>query len=231
MLCCKKYTIVPFLLALWLCSISAQFIHAFTLFPNNSVTSQQASRILYQTDDLNPQVLDLAMHAYEVANDNGISHKPLLTIIDYSLPSNQKRLWVIDLAHQTVPFHDYVAHGKNSGLINARDFSNQGGSRKSSIGVFLTGATYIGHHGKSLRLIGLEKGFNNHAFTREIVIHAAQYVSDSYLNNRGYLGRSWGCPALSPHIAPAVIQTIKNGSVVFAYYPDQNWLRSSRFLA
>lgn len=188
------------------------------------------SVFLNQTTGLDPKVLKLALHAYAKARSEGIGHSPYLTIIDYSKPSTAKRFWVLDLAHQTVPFHALVTHGKNSGDNYAKHFSNRYGSLESSLGVFVTGQTYVGHHGYSLQLKGLEEGFNDHALARHVVIHPAAYATEFVANHFGRLGRSWGCPALSPAISKKVINKIKGGSVVFAYYPQADWLQHSSFL-
>ena len=176
------------------------------------------------------EVLDLALRAFACARDRGEFHQPLLTVIDYSLPSNKKRLWVIDLANRSVLFNELVAHGANSGEMYASSFSNDVGSLQSSLGLFRTDETYLGRHGRSLRLSGLEPGFNDRARERAIVMHAASYVSDDTVATYGQVGRSWGCPALPPSVNDRVIDLIQGGSAVFAYYPDRVWLQSSRFL-
>lgn len=179
---------------------------------------------------LDPNVLELALNAYNKLHQQGYDAQQMLTIIDYSKPSTEPRLWVIDLKHLDVLFHELVAHGKNSGLNIPTTFSNLPSSLQSSIGVFLTGNTYLGKHGYSLRLKGLEPGFNEKAAAREIVIHAADYVNAQFARIHGRLGRSWGCPAISPDVAPTIINHIKNGTVVFAYYPDKIWLSHSAYL-
>ena len=158
-----------------------------------------------------------------------VAQSQLLTIIDYSKPSTIPRLWVIDRATGRVLFTELVAHGRGSGENLATRFSNEDGSLQSSLGMFLTGDTYVGSNGYSLRLRGLEPGFNDHAWDRAIVMHGAAYVR-SGMEAQGRLGRSWGCPALSLSSARTVIDTIKGGSLIFAYYPDSQWLQQSRFL-
>ena len=177
-----------------------------------------------------PEVLDLALHAYRCGRTLGYIDRPLLTIIDYSLPSSDHRLWVIDVASNSVLFNELVAHGENSGDALAVAFSNLNGSRQSSLGLFRADDTYMGAHGLSLRLTGLEPGVNDLARERHIVIHGAQYVSDDVVATYGRLGRSWGCPAVPAPVAANVIDSIRGGSAVFAYYPDAEWLQSSRFL-
>lgn len=198
-----------------------------------NISSAQYERAIteaIQKTHLKPQVAKLAITAYQNAKQRGLVKKGVITIIDYSLPSSQKRLWVVDLERHKLLYHTLVAHGKNTGNLNASSFSNQAGSLKSSIGVFQTGNTYVGHKGYSLRLQGLENNFNSNAFNRAIVMHGANYVNEGFARSHGRLGRSWGCPAISPALAKPVINTIKGGSLVFAYYPDKKWLSQSSFL-
>lgn len=176
------------------------------------------------------EVLDLALRAYQCGRARGEFHQPLLTVIDYSLPSTARRLWVIDLVSRRVLFNELVAHGVNSGETYASTFSNQIGSRQSSIGLFRTDEAYVGRHGRSLRLSGLEPGVNDRARERAIVMHAADYVSDATVSTYGSLGRSWGCPALPEAANDRIIDRIRGGTALFAYYPDHAWLQSSRFI-
>jgi hypothetical protein len=163
----------------------------------------------------------------ELIKAGKIDNDALLTIIDFSLPSSQKRLFVIDLLQNKLLFHSYVAHGKNSGKLMATRFSNRPNSYESSLGFYVTENTYRGKHGYALRLNGLEPGINDNAFNRGIVIHAAPYASEKFIRLQGYLGRSEGCPALPPQVAPTIIQTIKNGSCVFAYSANAHYLAAS----
>jgi len=176
------------------------------------------------------EVLDLALDAYRCGQMHGYIERPVLTVIDYSLPSSQRRLWVIDVAQNQVLFHELVAHGVNSGDAASVAFSNRDGSRQSSLGLFRTDDTYHGAHGLSLRLNGLEPGVNDRARQRHIVMHGADYVSEAVVAKHGRIGRSWGCPALPVDVNAKVIDRIRDGSAVFAYYPDPAWLESSRFL-
>jgi hypothetical protein len=167
---------------------------------------------------LSPKVLRAALDAVACARSRGVSgRKDLLTVIDYSLPSSEPRLWVLDLAHGKVLFHDLVAHGAGSGDNYARQFSNTMDSRQTSLGLFLTEGTYEGGNGYSLRLRGLDPGVNDQAEARNIVMHGAWYVSAEHVREHGRLGRSWGCPALSVEEARPVIETVKGGSFVYAY--------------
>ncbi|MFB1077111.1 murein L,D-transpeptidase catalytic domain family protein [Photobacterium damselae] len=143
--------------------------------------------------------------------------KSLLTIIDYSKPSNEKRFYVIDLKRNKLLYKTYVAHGVNSGLLMAKNFSNTVDSHKTSLGTYLTATTYNGSNGYSLKLQGLTRGKNTNALKRYIVIHGAKYATEAFIKHNGYLGRSWGCPALPPQLARKIIDTIKGGSVIFAY--------------
>ncbi|MEO8602551.1 MAG: murein L,D-transpeptidase catalytic domain family protein [bacterium] len=176
------------------------------------------------------EVLDLALDAYRCGRDQGYFQQPTLTVIDYSLPSTEKRLWVIDLQRSRILFNELVAHGLNTGDTLAASFSNRVGSKQSSLGLFRTDETYFGRHGISLRLSGLEPGVNDQARDRAIVMHGANYVSRQHIVTWGKLGRSWGCPALDAAVSPRIIDRIQGGSAVFAYYPDRNWLGSSPFL-
>lgn len=186
--------------------------------------------LISHTQNLKPEVLKLALKAYEHAREEGLDKQGLITIIDYSLPSYTKRLWVIDVGQKKVLFNTLVAHGQGSGGVSPTVFSNKSKSLASSIGVFLTANPYQGHFGLAMRLKGLEKGFNDHAFARAIVMHSAWYVSEDFNKKYGHIGRSWGCLALDETVTKPVIKTIKNGTLLFAYYPDPKWLKTSSFL-
>lgn len=164
-------------------------------------------------------VLERAVEAYARLAREGRVRNERLTIIDYSRPSTEPRLWVVDVPGGRVLFRELVAHGKNSGEDRATSFGNEAGSLKSSLGTFVTGETYTGKHGYSLRLDGLDAGVNDRARERAIVFHGADYVSEAFAERQGRLGRSWGCPALRPDVAAQVIDAIKGGSVVFAAGP------------
>jgi hypothetical protein len=173
----------------------------------------------------------MSLVAYLNARHKGLPVKHLVTIIDYSKASSERRLWVIDLRNAKVLFNTWVSHGRNSGKINPTSFSNVTGSLKSSLGVFLTTKTpYIGSNGYSLRLIGLENGINDKALQRAIVFHGAWYANPDVIKKYGFLGRSWGCPAVSEDTIRPLINAIKDQTLVFVYYPDQHWLNHSTFL-
>jgi hypothetical protein len=185
---------------------------------------------VWKTDWPRPEVLELAMRAWRCGLADGDFSSPILTVIDYSLPSTEPRLWVIDVPRHVILHRELVAHGEGSGDKYAIAFSNIPGSRQSSLGLFRTEDTYIGGSGYSLRLNGLEPGVNDLAMERNIVVHGADYVEPETIAQFGRLGRSWGCPALGREVARSVIDDIKGGSAVFAYYPDAYWLQASRFL-
>jgi len=170
------------------------------------------------------QLLTRALEAYARVEAAGRVRNRLLTVIDYALPSSRRRLWVLEPDSRKILFHEFVAHGKGSAPESDPDraeyFGNQPGSLRSSLGTFLTGDTYTGEHGYSLRLQGLDPGVNDLAEERRIVIHPADYVSPAFrMRSGGRLGRSWGCPALDPSVAPQIIDRIQAGSVLFADGP------------
>jgi hypothetical protein len=176
------------------------------------------------------EVFELALKGYNNLKNSNSLKKNILTIADLSLPSDKKRLWVIDMDNKKVLFNDLVAHGRNSGENLAAKFSNNPESNMSSLGFYITGSTYTGKHGLSMFLDGLENEFNSNARQRAIVVHGADYVSDDFIRKYGRLGRSFGCPALSTSIITSVINTISGGSCLFIYYPDQNYLSRSNVL-
>jgi len=194
--------------------------------PESLVTS-----LVQQAPDLHSQVLRLALDAARCAVDRGlVKRRELLTVIDYSVSSSTPRLFVFDLVARKLLFRELVAHGKNSGGDMASYFSNDPGSLASSLGLFVSEDTYVGHNGYSLRLRGLEEGVNDMASDRAVVLHGAYYVSSEAVRVLGRLGRSWGCPAVRAEVAHKLIDTIRGGSVIFAYYPEKSWLENSLFL-
>jgi len=187
---------------------------------SRDTTSATALETVAAAAGLRSEVLDLALAAHARATAEGRTSSKLLTVIDYSLLSRQRRLWVLDIERAEVLEHELVAHGRNTGDDVARAFSNRSGSNQSSLGTFVTGQTYQGKHGLSLRLHGLDEGLNDKALARAIVIHGADYVNEGIVGSIGRLGRSQGCPALSAVAAPRVIDLIRDGTVVFSYYPS-----------
>ncbi|MFA9186810.1 murein L,D-transpeptidase catalytic domain family protein [Flavobacterium sp. FBOR7N2.3] len=171
-----------------------------------------------------------ALEGFYKLKAKGLVSKNILTLIDFSLSANTKRLWVIDLDTETILLHSLVAHGRNTGQEYANNFSNAAESYKSSLGFYSTGEIYNGKHGKSLRLDGLEPGINDNARNRAVVVHGANYVSDSFIKNNKRLGRSLGCPAVPVEITDALISTIKDKSCLFIYYPSETYKRSSKLI-
>src|SRR5262245_7319794 len=193
-----------------------------------SVTVDRAAAL---KSGVSADVLNLALGAVSCGIASGdLQTPPTLTLIDYSLPSTTPRLWVFDLRSGKPLFNELVAHGRNSGDNIAIRFSDTMESRETSLGLFRTADTYVGHNGYSLRLDGLEPGFNGHARERAIVMHGAPYVDANIAKANGRLGRSWGCPALREAVARQVIDTVRGGGVIFSYYPDPAWLKTSKFL-
>ncbi|PJD92872.1 MAG: hypothetical protein CK424_04685 [Legionella sp.] len=186
---------------------------------------------LYQNGfDLNPQVIATLETILEYADTNQIEHNQMITLIDYSIPANQKRLWVLDLNTQQVLFHTYVSHGIKSGTLKTNFFSNRFDSKASSIGVYRTDKPYYGRHGLSLKLNGLDQGFNDNAESRAIVMHGGWYVEESFIQKYGRAGRSWGCPAVPDELITPIINSIKDKTLVVVYYPNEDWFKKSKFL-
>lgn len=159
-----------------------------------------------------------------------LNNTHVITIVDYSKPSSQKRLYVLDMNNGKILFNTLVAHGRNSGLAYANDFSNAESSHKTSLGFFITMNTYTGGNGYSLKLQGCEKGINDKALERAIVVHGAGYADEIFLQHNGYLGRSYGCPAVPERISKKIIDTIKNGSCMFLYHPTKRYTATSKIL-
>ena len=176
------------------------------------------------------KVLSLALASAESAVTRADAEPGTLTVIDFSKPSTAARMWVFDLRSRELLFEEHVSHGRNSGHDLATSFSNDPGSFKSSIGLYRAAEAYYGKHGYSLRLDGLEPGFNDRARERAIVIHGAEYVNAKIAKVQGRLGRSLGCPAVRPEISRELIDAVKEGGLIFAYYPDPEWLDTSAFL-
>lgn len=205
---------------------------ALSLLPAVAAAQSPALKQLSRlAPDANPRVLSLALEARECASQSlGEAPSPRLAVIDYSRASTEPRLWVFDLANNTLLFHEVVAHGQGTGENMARAFSNIDGSHQTSLGLFRTGDTYQGGNGYSMRMEGLEPGTNDKAMSRAIVMHGAPYVNVQTARKQGRLGRSWGCPAVRPEVARQVIDSLKNGQMIFSYYPDTNWLAKSPFI-
>ena len=177
------------------------------------------------------QVFEYAIRGFNCMKEMGnIENENIISIIDFSKPSSQKRLFVIDLKNCKLLFNTYVAHGAKSGTAIANQFSNIPESNKSSLGFYETSGTYMGKNGYSLYLQGMEKGINDNAYKRDIVMHGAEYVSENLIRLKGYIGRSWGCPAVPQQLHRPIIDKIKNGTCLFIFSPDRNYLSHSRIL-
>ena len=153
-----------------------------------------------------------------------------LTIADFGKPSNEERFYIIDMQNQVMLMQTLVAHGRNSGILFAKSFSNKSASFQSSLGFYVTGNPYNGKHGTSLELNGVEQGINDQAKQRAIVIHGADYVSKNFVKTQGYAGRSLGCPAVPNKEVKAIIQAIKGASCLFVYAPNSNYLKKSALI-
>ncbi|RYY18872.1 MAG: murein L,D-transpeptidase catalytic domain family protein [Chitinophagaceae bacterium] len=180
---------------------------------------------------LNPKVFKMALKGMEKLKKMGrLTNDHILSIVDFSQPSVQKRLYVIDMENCVLLYNTLVAHGMKSGKEKALSFSNKPSSNKSSLGFYVTNRTYNGSNGYSLRLQGCEKGFNDNAARRAIVVHGADYVNEEYISSQGYIGRSQGCPALPPSLSKPLIDDIKDGTCLFIYHPNPVYLSKSKLV-
>ena len=232
-----KFTIGFAIAALSLSSLTASASGVSAAVSSAATSTSAAAALAHdawadvQLDGLDSGILVLALQSATAAIGRGAAALPAtLTIIDYSKPSTQPRMWVYDVRTHALLFHELVSHGRGSGKTMATEFSNAAESNMTSLGLFKTAEPYLGHNGYSLRLDGLEKGMNDHARDRAIVVHGAPYVNAATAKANGYLGRSLGCPAVRPEIARQLIDTVKGGGLIFAYYPDQSWLKTSAYL-
>ncbi|HYE88570.1 MAG TPA: murein L,D-transpeptidase catalytic domain family protein [Vicinamibacterales bacterium] len=217
--------------------ILALLLSAFSVFIPEAIDASTAASFARADFDasaignIEMDVFELALGAATCAVKTGAVKNPeTLTVIDYSKPSTEKRLWVFDLKSRELVYEELVAHGQGSGANHATEFSNVPDTHQTSLGLFVTDTTYVGKNGYSLRLDGLDRGFNDRARERAIVMHGAPYVSDAFVRSTGRLGRSWGCPAVSAAVARQLIDRVKGGGLVFAYYPDPEWLKASKYL-
>lgn len=179
---------------------------------------------------LDKNVFEKALRGFEKLYNQGKVTTEILSVCDFTKSSKEKRLFIIDLAKRELLFNTLVAHGKNTGEEFATKFSNEPSSYQSSLGFYVTGETYKGKHGLSLKLDGLEKGFNDNAEKRAIVMHGAEYVSENFISAQGRLGRSFGCPSVPVELHQSIINTLKGGSCLFIYYPDKNYLAKSHLI-
>ena len=209
---------------------------ADSIFNLTKIKIQTTALSLYDSLRLNlmglsKQAFEYAMQGFDyLVQNNRLDNDRVISIVDFSQPSFKKRLFVIDLDKAKVIFNTYVAHGVNTGKADATQFSNRPESNKSSLGFYETRSTYNGGKGYSLRLEGLESGINDNAGRRDIVMHGAAYVSEGLIQLQGYIGRSWGCPALPEKLSKPIIDKIKNGTCLFIYGPDKNYISHSRIL-
>jgi hypothetical protein len=219
-------------------SITIIFVFVFSLFFAKAYGSDfenlitERTNSLYQSIDFGVEEkpsFDIFKRAmvgfYLLKQQNALSGKEIISIVDFSKSANDKRLWIIDLKNRKLLYHSLVAHGRNTGEVYAEKFSNIPHSHQSSLGFYVTTNTYIGKHGLSLRLTGLEQGINDKAESRAIVIHGADYVSESFIKKAGRLGRSQGCPAIPYAIHESVIKDIEGGTCLFIFYPDASYDR------
>jgi len=213
-------------------ALTAMVLAATLALPAQAADHEFAKLLHAAAPAAAPAVLQLAARAPECARREGLeARQQRLAVIDYSRPSTEPRLWVFDVLSGRLLFQELVAHGRGTGEKLAERFSNIEGSHMSSLGLFRTAETYHGSNGYSLRLHGLEQGFNDRALARAIVMHGAPYVGAAIAAQLGRLGRSFGCPAVRPEVARPLIDTLKDGALLFAYYPDRKWLGQSRFLS
>lgn len=228
-----KKVLISFCLFLSLTSLSTSSFAHYVRAERPIISNESVSAWFRTYDELHLGGMGLKREVFEYAL-RGLQKtdaKPIISIVDMSQPSSQKRLYVIDLENQKLLFHTYVSHGRNTGELMASSFSNVNSSNKSSLGFYKTLGTYMGKHGLSLKLKGLEKGFNDNAYDRAIVLHGADYVCEDFVRRTGRLGRSQGCPAVPNDISYKIIEAVKGGSCLFVYYPDQDYLKKSTYLA
>jgi L,D-transpeptidase catalytic domain len=180
---------------------------------------------------LNKTVFEKAIKGYNKLIDKGlIKNKRYLTICDMSLSSKKKRLFILDLTKKKVVYNLRVSHGQASGEEYANNFGNEEDSHKTSLGFYTTGGAYEGENGQSMKLNGLESGFNDNAFNRAIVVHGSEYVTDEYFKDNNRIGRSWGCPAISMKSIKTVVNTIKNCSCFFVYHTNTTYHKKSKLV-
>lgn len=244
----KRYALVLASLCIYVISLPLAFAKSAThgeryaFNPGDSVESGESTaanavsrRSVYDSlhldlKGLNRQAFEYAVAGFLQLKERGLlENDSVITIADFSQPSNRKRLYVVDVKNFRVLFHTLVAHGKNTGHVMATTFSNQMSSYMSSPGFYITSDTYMGGNGYSLRLLGLERGINDRALERTIVMHGANYVSH-YRARSGFVGRSWGCPAVPMEEAKPIINTIRNGSMLFIYTPDKSYVTRSELI-
>jgi hypothetical protein len=217
-------------------TVSSSPINTYKVESSGSNALAMESNMLY--DEMSLGEMGLAKKAFEYAYrgyknliDRGlVTRQNILSVIDFSQSSRNKRLYIIDIASKSLLINTFVAHGRNSGKEFATSFSNSMSSLKSSLGFYLTEGTYFGEHGLSLKIDGLERGINDNAEKRAVVVHGADYLGDDYLSGNPFCGRSWGCPAVPSQLSADIINMIKDGTVLFIYHPSKQYLSKSRIL-
>ena len=218
-------------------SVKTETIKSKTLAENKVLSFEEKTTELYYQIEAgqyslpNLESFIKAFEGYSALESQGKVKNNILTIVDFSFSSTKERMWVIDMTNKKIVLQTLVSHGMNSGKEFAKSFSNQNESFKSSLGFFITGETYTGKHGISLKLDGQEYGLNDNARERAVVVHGADYVSKKLASRQGYIGRSQGCPAVAPEVAPTLINTIKNKSVLFIYHPTRMYVNKSRLVS
>jgi len=218
------------IIALLLCCVRITFASDNE---NNTKISKLDTQLIYDqigNTSISYEAFDLAYKGWLELKDSISLKNNTITVVDFSQPSTQKRFYMIDIDSKKILYQDYVAHGKNTGMLNAKKFSNTPNSLQSSLGFFKTGETYFGKHGLSLKLDGLEKGINHLARDRHIVVHTAKYAEESFIKKYGRLGRSFGCPAIPAANYNKVIEEIKDGTLLFIYHPETDYLNKSTVL-
>lgn len=211
-----------------------ELIHLATIgydYPHQTMDVKELQQMLNKSaPHLSTLAAQKVLTALECADTYQMLQNPILAIIDYSLPSSEKRLWIFDLKQHRLLFNTYVSHGIKSGSLLTTYFSNRYNSKSSSIGIYLTNHTYRGREGLSLKLTGLDRGFNDNAENRAIVMHGGWYMNENFIHKYGRPGRSWGCPAVPLELSDSIINTIKNQALFVVYYPSESWFQSSKFL-
>lgn len=219
-----------FILFLFLISFSTQAFNNRNFIPVTSILSD--IELLSDKFNINKLAIQHAVSGYEKLKQAGqLINERYLTIADFSKPSSEKRLFIIDMQKMELVLNTLVAHGKNSGMLFAKSFSNKNNSYQSSLGFYITGDIYKGKHGMSLQLTGIESGINDKAKQRAIVLHGANYVSDDIIQQQGYIGRSLGCPAVPQNQVLDIIETIKGASLLYIYAPSNNYTKKSKIIS
>lgn len=232
---CTSFTIIPTLSTVNSESAVAIASHSIIPEPPLNITTDAATTIYasanLQQYGLSDEAFQYAWKGYQkLLNNKLISRSEYLTICDFSQPSSKKRLYIVDVENKKLVINTYVAHGKNSGAEYATRFSNTPESLQSSLGFYVTANTYIGAHGLSLRINGVDRGYNDKALARTIVIHGAAYVDPARAKAGVFMGRSYGCPAVPQKESAEIITTIKNGTCLFIYHPGKAYLNGSKIL-